>query len=610
MADAVYEKVVKETFEIKPLRTVLMIDDEFPTYADLVGGDPGNGEKKFRQKDKAIALYRSFQKRHMICDIENVAEDVRTDRIRKSDLVILDYHLGPADGDSERALKILRDLSVSSHFNTVVVYTAEPDLDKVWLDIVACLAGGWSKYPAALAGEASHHWDTLSDSDKLPSPSLDAVKEFARHGNVRDLSGPVREDLQNELTGLGVPASACSEIITAAIYVEMAKRAGEYKGEPYRPTVGGYSDGKRWVQSGNTFVTILKKEAVNDSDDPAGVMSCLSEALLAWRPNLIQILISEMQNILELEALATEDEHLRDPVTQTALWYYLLHSLGPIDPAENPDVKVPLMSIIDKIVDGVRRRLSSDSDLLKLASNALLGELRDAAWTMETWPKPRTKGLFPAAIKVARTDATKEDTLYRLNSFFSTEKFRRAHLTTGTIFYHAAKDQYFVAASPACDLVARRPNEIQSWSHKLHPMVPVVAVLLKPTDKHVIALNNAEQAEYIFLEGPEPGAKKTFKIVNDVGHPSYEFIFARNEGRTRQHEGKTIFDAARLGPKIVPVNGVGEALSPDEREFTLDAFEIVGQLRGMNATRILQMLGQHLSRIGLDFLRLPPDKDG
>jgi hypothetical protein len=35
MADAAYEAVVKETFQNKPLRTVLMVDDEFPTFADL-----------------------------------------------------------------------------------------------------------------------------------------------------------------------------------------------------------------------------------------------------------------------------------------------------------------------------------------------------------------------------------------------------------------------------------------------------------------------------------------------------------------------------------------------------------------------------------------------
>src|SRR5579863_10334599 len=199
MADAEYEKAVKETFETKPLRTVLLIDDEFPTYADLAAGDPGGDEKHFRQKDRAAALYRSFQQRQMICDVENTVVEVQKDRIRKSDLVVLDYHLGPADGDNEKALNILRELSDSKHFNTIVVYTQETNLDEVWLDIVACLAGGWSRYPAELTGDSLLHWERLSDDHTLPQPHLDAVKEFAKRGDSRDLSKPLLDRLRKEL---------------------------------------------------------------------------------------------------------------------------------------------------------------------------------------------------------------------------------------------------------------------------------------------------------------------------------------------------------------------------------------------------------------------------
>ena len=116
MADAAYESAVKETFETKPLRTVLMIDDEFPTFADLAHGENDTNKKKFMQKGRAVALYEAFQKRHMICDVENVLSEVRTDRLRKSDLIILDYHLGPSEGDSTKAIEILRGLSSSKPF--------------------------------------------------------------------------------------------------------------------------------------------------------------------------------------------------------------------------------------------------------------------------------------------------------------------------------------------------------------------------------------------------------------------------------------------------------------------------------------------------------------
>jgi hypothetical protein len=121
MADAAYEAVVKDTFQNKPLRTVLMVDDEFPTFVDLARGETPETANRFLQKDRAARLYDAFQRNHMLCDVENVANDVKPERLRKSDLVVLDYHLGPGHNNSDRAIEILRKLSASKHFNTVVV---------------------------------------------------------------------------------------------------------------------------------------------------------------------------------------------------------------------------------------------------------------------------------------------------------------------------------------------------------------------------------------------------------------------------------------------------------------------------------------------------------
>ena len=57
MPDAAYEAVVIETFEKKPLRTVLMIDDEFPTFSDLAAGESRDNAKRFLQKLLATSMY-------------------------------------------------------------------------------------------------------------------------------------------------------------------------------------------------------------------------------------------------------------------------------------------------------------------------------------------------------------------------------------------------------------------------------------------------------------------------------------------------------------------------------------------------------------------------
>lgn len=617
MVDLAYQTAVKETFETKPLRTVLMIDDEFPTFADLGRGN--DGSNKFKQTDRAIVLYEGFRQRQMICDIENNVDDVETDRLRKSDLVVLDYHLGPTAGDTKKALSLLRALSNSKHFNTVVVYTAESDQDRVWLDIIATLTGDWLSLREKLKPDAQAHWDRLSDENNLPTASLDAIKQFAVRGEIRDLVDSTRKAAEIELQERGVPLSACGEIIKAMIYEDMARRAGDHAKAQKHRVVGNNANEVRWIQSRNSFVAVLKKaDNPGAASEPAELMSYLSEALLAWRPNLFQILISEIQNILELEALATQDVHLREPVTQTALWYYLLESIGVLDLSSAPDVTIPLMGIVDKIVDGIRRRLSTDSELLALASKSLLGELRDMAWSRENWPKSGKTEMVKASIKLARTEGLVKspDILFTLNSFFSTERFGRAHLTTGTIFHDLTTNEYFVAASPACDLVARQPGAEQVWASAIHPLTPVVAILLHPIAGSIdSALADATKAQHVFLRIRDE--RKAFKLVNSVGQPAYEFLFAKNEGRVWEEDRKLFFKAGRMKSKTAPTDLEGavnetdaqRATIPtdeaDERELVYSNFEVVNQLRAVNATRVLQLVGQHLSRIGLDFVNMP-----
>lgn len=606
MADAAYEAAVKATFETKPLRTVLMIDDEFPTFSDLALGPTGETEKRFKQKELAVKLYDAFRKNDMLCDIENVAAEVPLESIRKSDLIILDYHLGPTDGDSEKSISILRELASSKHFNTVVVFTAETDLDKVWLEIIASLGGAWTTLPGELEGDAKTHWERLSDEGKLPTASLEAVMEFAQKRSVRNLSGNVRKAAQDELVALDVPQAACTDIISALIYVEMAKRAGKYKGEPKHYAVGSYKDGKRWIQSKNTFIVIHQKnnELSADDKDPAGILASLSGALLSWHPNLIQVVISEIQNILELEALISGDELLRHPATQAALWHFLLDALEPLDPTKSPDVRAPLAALIDRILEGVRRRLSTDPALLGLASDALLGEIRDAGWRPDNWPAGKQRIAAIADISRTKGSATALDIFFRLNSFFSTEVFRRSHITMGTLILHRSSGDCFVVATPACDMTIRAPSTEQLWTRAIHPLRSVICVHMRKLDTIEGALAEASNGRHVFLENGQD--KMAFALANG-GLPSYEMIFVKDAGIVQEKDGKKVFIASRLAATLIPGVGPNEPPKPSdvEREWVYEEFEVIGQLRSANGNRILQLATQHLSRIGLDYISMP-----
>jgi hypothetical protein len=277
--------------------------------------------------------------------------------------------------------------------------------------------------------------------------------------------------------------------------------------------------------------------------------------------------------------------------TQAALWYYLLQNVGAVDPDGENDLRPSLASLVDKLVDGIRHRLSSDQALLALAGNAMLGELRDAGLNKGTWPDPKKVALVNKAGDLTRAGKVDPKAVtFRLNSFLSTERFRRAHITTGTIFRHG--EDVWAATSPACDLVARQPGADQVWAHAIHPMTAFVAIKLQTGGNLPAALNEATKGNHIFLE--LDGVPIALKMINAMSQPSYEIFFAHNEGRVTLDGEKTLFTASRL----TALEGAARALVEKE-------FEIVGQLRGVNAIRALQSAGQHLSRVGLDFVSLP-----
>ena len=607
MADPAYEKAVKETFETKPLRTVLLIDDEFPTFAELAAGETDGTRTKFKQANRAVGLYLGFRSRNMICDVENSVGELHTERFRKSDLLILDYHLGPGESDTDRSIKLLRELASTRHFNTVVVYTAEEDLAQVWLDIISGISGGWTQFEEALAGEARNKLDTLSDQDRLPVVSREAVMQYARRRMIRELDPGVSTTAREELAALDVAKDTASDVLTAMFHRELGGRARPYANVARREAVGGFEDGVYWIQTENSFVCVLKKfDGMGEGNESDRLMSYLSRALCAWHPNLVHILTSEIQNILESEALASADGLLRDPITHTALWYYLLTGIGCIDPQEKPDIRPSLVELVNKVVDGVRQRLSTDEELLALVSDAVFGELIEMDWTSDTWPKRGDNGMFEGAREIARTAglANKADVFFRLNSFWSTEPFRNENPTTGTVCWDRNGDEYFVVASPACDLVARQPNSSQRWSHSIHPLTPMLGIWLRRASVDG-TLVKAERGHHIFLE-LEAG-KLVFNVLNDAGQPSFEFLFAVDQGRVREIKGRIVFDVARVVGGCGNDDGGGGGPDTGEGDLNLQRgeFEVIGQLRDMNATRIMHLAGQHLSRIGLDFLNMP-----
>jgi len=594
MARTAYEDAIVGTFRVNALRTAHLIDDEFPTYAELAANQ--DAKTQYKQWSLAKDLYEHFGAHHMPCDVANTVTDIEKDveKIRKSDLIVLDYNLQL--NDTRMSVGLVRRLARTDHFNTIIVYTHADDLSAVWLSFAAAVRGDWQSRGA----DDDELEDLEGDGLELEAPSIGMIADYISDRSVA-LHHPVEwRAVVEAFDGVGVRRDRRNALFNARIRREvrsMLKDDRETLEAPFASAEGQCRAGRPlWLQSGNCFVTIVSKPKDTErSVEPAALFEALDQALCDWRPNLLQLIISEIQNTLESGALATHELHLRDPQTQVSLCYFLLMALTGHEPPR-ATLDAPVHAVLDKLVEGVRQRLVTDPKLSKLGGDLLDEELKrlklpdyNADMSPQA-PARRRQGLFEHAKRMATVESEfdAQQALLKLNAFMSSEHFR-GQLTTGTVFAHDGC--HWICMTPACDMVDRPPGDGQHWMKRLHPMKPVVAVRLE-TRALAKALRDAEHGRSLFLTSPS--GVQAFDVLPDGGGPSYEFIDLQS-GSLEVVEGRYEFSGYRLW-RAAEEEPLPSALS----QVT---FTVVGQIRPDYASRFLQQTGAWLSRIGVDFMR-------
>ncbi|MDO9451916.1 MAG: response regulator receiver domain [Stagnimonas sp.] len=618
--DGIYAETVRSTFRKKALRTVFIIDDQFPSYEDLAGGEEQSAP--FKEKARAQTLYRAFRQHQIPCDVENRIGklDESIEYIRKSDLIVLDYNLAP--NDTRQSIGLIKKLALTKHFNTIVLYTAEENLDEVWLNVAVNLRGDWKEPEEILGEERAKKWAELSDGGVLPATTHALIKESI----VSQAPSWPLDDLKAVLDALKAGGFSIEKTdqdlwMHALVHRDVRERLrdDEEGKSAKRQVVRGdcKKNGARWIQCLNCFVAILGKPKIEKPDDTeqdregseaeaTRIFECLDAAFLDWHPSLVQILISEIQNILELEAFANDEIRLRDPQVQHGLLYFLLSNLETgVTHSDTDRLMPPLQVILDKLLETIRHRITTDGELGSVAQQLFAEELKELQWPIASNnPAESFKKTFAAAKSMARitTKVNNNEVVFKLNSFLSTEPFRGGSVTTGTIFKAEQSDDFWICATPACDLVVRKPAAMQAWSHALDPMRPIVAVKMVADDWNK-SLKDATQGKHIFLQ-TTAGPRGFIALDLDSGQPSYEFLFLHESAKTSAAPSGAEFPsflASRLEIGSAVQNGV-ETRSLFERKFF-----VVGQLRPEYGNRLLQTTGQHLSRLGVDYMKRVPE---
>ncbi|WP_417579623.1 response regulator receiver domain [Nitrincola sp.] len=351
MAEAnTFADLVREAF-IAPLRSVLIVDDQYPTWEEIfnakITGEQHSEEietssTKKRWHDSATAdeilrLIKKFrsQKPGFIIDIHDGVSKSTTvqitgsetpnelaDHLHQSDLLILDYNLeGPEAGTGgDIAREILSSVLDNQHFNLVVVHTSE-DLDRAMQECLRALMKSCaSQYDKEIV-EKIEELDTFitekEDAGDFDRKHVEECLDMATYIQTRDPDGVLMSALGEFMQGQG----AFANLYTWADKLELKKQQkrvffywairafetrylNDFTETPPRGLSWHISDTSKWLRTSRGFVCFVKK-------GPENLLAELENALVDWRPTPSRLLSAKYRDEISRMGVEVEDTSLR-----------------------------------------------------------------------------------------------------------------------------------------------------------------------------------------------------------------------------------------------------------------------------------------------------------
>lgn len=589
MSETLYKEQITKTFRDNAIRSVVMIDDQYLRYDELMdvmaGGQDCSKDPRIPISKKAAQLHNFFRnEKNILCDIDNGDESIDAEKIRKSDLIILDYELEV--GNPEKSIGLISKLQKNEHMNLVVLYTqAKPE--EVWLRLAANLRDVKSLESIAesLAIDSKklqNDWDDITNFTDIPPSDWDNwIIDIDISNYV--LTGDIREDAKrifdNTYKDNGKPFRQY------AIEKRLKKQTTHINSStPHGLAFRGSSDTIKWIQSGNVFVVIHSKSPDDKPSEPKELWDALTAGLEDWNPSYYQLLISEMQNSLENESLSF-DPVFASNVEGHAAW--LSKMLETSDDSKRNSLSSQL---IYQLVDELKIKLSNKTELQDFQRESI-----SALSTIKNNKQEHSFEKFSALhVKMNIADHDYEQHMvHALNSNLCSSFFTGKYVTNGTLLMQDADAlddrKWYLCVSPACDTV---PLQVKGkLAKRLAPDRFLKLLVLTKADLKD-ALKKATSGKNIFISTINK-ERLAFNVQNKDNAPEIEYALI--------HE----HDSPNLN---ILTEGVEASFLQTYYESTSYLKKVklkpVSQLRDSYTARYQTVASHHLGRVGVDYFDL------
>jgi CheY-like chemotaxis protein len=568
-----YRGFIEEAF-IRPMRSVLIVDDDYPTLEDILLGKGPEDNKRWRKNSKGVSnVIDGFHKAdpplvvdvHDASNVEPSEDAAAAAHLHQCDLLVLDFELDKTrEHNGDQSMAILRRILSNPQFNLVILHT-RTKLATVFPQVLRSLL----RPAASFISPDDESWaKDLVFEYELDTPGFSAgilaalgaeqYLYFRNGGCVWPVeAGPVAPDFSAVDTA--ARALNCNgDVKKAKLALFLMKQLEEdfFRG-PLSPDFGPleWSNGEpRWIRSDSGFIAFTKK-------NPDGkLLDALMDALISWGPPPSRLFLARLRAELDKAGVAAEGKALGNKKV-LAHWYKGL--------VKGNDLKRDGM---------IAATVSRHTEMLM---DDILPRVREFAGRMVA-SENRDDDLDALCLKYFRYDlgpaANGKSALNEHNAFVCSKPVEGHHLATGHIF--KVDDDYWVCLTPLCDLMPDQGRIL------IGEYQPVLAAKLKKTKGTGVPDNINEGATVVLkLENDTPVGYTIAAQSNS--QPEWRTFYARDRGRFVNKELELFF----MAPD--PETGLPGILSKRA--------PLVGQLRYEYALSLMHRLGSSMTRVGLDF---------
>ncbi|MFV5375372.1 response regulator receiver domain [Acinetobacter calcoaceticus] len=586
-----YDSLVTQTFCDNAIRSVMMIDDEFIPYPSLIKAfkeDKKPSEILINNSSRAAELELFFQSKNILCDIDNSSEHMKLDKIRKSDLIIIDYHLN--NSNPKKTLDILNDLQSSEHLNLAVVYTNE-NLEVVWKEIASALV----KTPkiADLISELDieeleEKWIEISKDKDYSISNEEISKYLTNQVYPNRISDKIKND--ETLSLISEQIKKIHDTTPEKDYLpnslemlicnfQLDEISGKYEINPTIDSKHFKSDvqGKKWIKNNNIFICLVNKTNIDTRTDtsPETIWNTLTQSLIEWKPTYYQLMQSEIQNFIESEALAFNKRYNNEILGQAA-WL-------------NEIIKSDTNSQ-QEIIKSIYRNLSEDLYFKFKKSNSLNNYLNNIFIFYKDKSKNDNQKLKFCAneMDINFQTNTPIEMYHALNMHLSSKNYEEKFISTGTVFWDQTNDSWYLCVSAACDMVPNQGSDPHYKRLNPHRIIKVLKLFQVTTVKK--AIKGAHNSQYIYIT--HDNSPLFFSIFdNGKNLPCVDYVIIKD------HETNSSSHPNKIKACLWHTNKDNKTIELQDIDVKLKS-----QLRSGYAERFQAIAGQYTSRIGVDYI--------